>query len=273
MTEGAADAGRLLRVAVLGPVRAWRQDTELELGAPRRRAVLGLLAARANQVVSRDQLIDGIWGEEPPASAVNALHVHVARLRAALEPQRGPREPGQVLLASALGYLLRLGPDQLDAGQFAERVSRARARRAAGDLDGAARSFGLALELWQGAALAGIPGPWAQILRAGLAEQRLTAAEEHVDVVLALGRAAEAAQRLVELVREHPLRERFSGQLMLALYRCGRQAEALAAFAQARRVLVDELGLEPGAELQQLSRRRRPRRPGRGRCRRSCRAT
>ena len=117
-----ADEPRLLRVAVLGPVRAWRADTELELGAPRRRAVLGLLAARANQVVSRDELIDGIWGEEPPASVVNALHVHVARLRAALEPQREHRAPGQVLLASQRGYELRLAPAQVDA-QLLDRKS------------------------------------------------------------------------------------------------------------------------------------------------------
>jgi DNA-binding SARP family transcriptional activator/Tfp pilus assembly protein PilF len=244
--------GSRLRVSVLGPVRAWRGDAELELGAPRRRAVLGLLAARANQVVSRDELIDGIWGEEPPASSVNALHVHVARLRAALEPDRGHREPGQVLLASTLGYLLRLAPAQLDAEQFAARLAAARQARREGDLDGAAAAFEAALALWQGPALAGIPGPGAEIARASLGEQQVTATEEHLEVILALGRAAEAAQRLAGLVREHPLRERFSGQLMLALYRCGRQAEALAAFAASRRVLVGELGIEPGTPLQQL---------------------
>ena len=247
-----ADEPRLLRVAVLGPVRAWRADTELELGAPRRRAVLGLLAARANHVVSRDELIDGIWGEEPPASAVNALHVHVARLRAALEPERGHRAPGQVLLASQLGYELRLAPAQVDAQLFAGGLEAARELRERGDLEGAEESFAAALDLWRGTALAGIPGPGAEIVRVGLAEQRLAATEEHLEVILALGRHAEAVRRLTELVREHPLRERFSGQLILALYRSGRQAEALAAFAAARSVLVDELGLEPGPELRQL---------------------
>lgn len=247
-----ADEPRLLRVAVLGPVRAWRADTELELGAPRRRAVLGLLAARANQVVSRDELIDGIWGEEPPASAVNALHVHVARLRAALEPERAHRAPGQVLLASQRGYELRLAPAQVDAQLFAGGLAAARELRERGDLEGAEESFAVALDLWRGTALAGIPGPGAEIVRVGLAEQRLAATEEHIEVILALGRHAEAVRRLTELVREHPLRERFSGQLMLALYRSGRQAEALAAFAAARSVLVDELGLEPGPELRQL---------------------
>ena len=250
---GGLDGGGLpVRVAVLGPVRAWRGETELELGAPQRRAVLGLLAARANQAVSRDELIDGIWGDELPARSVNALHVHVSRLRAALEPGRAQRTSGQVLVASGRGYLLRLAPGQLDAELFAARLASARESRRAGDPAGAAAAFESALRLWQGVALDGIPGPWAEIVRARLGEQRLTATEEHIDVLLELGRAAEAAGQLTELVRAHPLRERFSGQLMLALYRCGRQAEALAAFADARRVLVQELGIEPGQELRGL---------------------
>ena len=249
---GPVDGGLPVRVAVLGPVRAWRGETELELGAPQRRAVLGLLAARANQAVSRDELIDGIWGAELPARSVNALHVHVSRLRAALEPGRAQRTSGQVLLASGRGYLLRLTPGQLDAELFAARVASARESRRAGDPAGAAAAFEWALRLWQGVALDGIPGPWAEIVRARLGEQRLTAIEEHLDVLLELGRAAEAAGQLTELVRAHPLRERFSGQLMLALYRCGRQAEALAAFADARRILVQELGIEPGRELRAL---------------------
>jgi DNA-binding SARP family transcriptional activator/Flp pilus assembly protein TadD len=237
---------------VLGPVRAWRADAELDLGAPQRRAVLGLLAVRANQVVPRDELIDGLWGEELPASAVNALHVHVSRLRATLEPQRAHRAPSRVLLATGAGYQLRLAPGQLDAEAFAQRLAQARVARGKGDLAAAAEEFDAALRLWQGAALAGIGGPCAQIVRAGLGEQRLTAIEERVEVVLALGRHAEAAQQLVELVREHPLRERFAGQLMLALYRSGRQAEALHAFAAARGVLVGELGIEPGPQLRAL---------------------
>ena len=250
--DGPVDDGPPLRVAVLGPVRAWRGETELELGAQQRRAVLGLLAARANQAVSRDELIDGIWGDELPARSVNALHVHVSRLRAALDPGRAHRTAGQVLQASGRGYLLRLAPGQLDAELFAGRLAAARESRRAGDLAAAAASLESALGLWQGVALDGIPGPWAEIVRAGLGEQRLTATEEHIEVLLELGRAAEAAGQLTALVRAHPLRERFSGQLMLALYRSGRQAEALAAFAEARRVLVQELGIEPGQELRAL---------------------
>jgi len=249
---GTADDDPPVRVAVLGPVRAWRGDVELELGAPQRRAVLGLLAARANQAVSRDELIDGIWGDELPARSVNALHVHVSRLRAALDPGRAHRAAGQVLLASGRGYLLRLAPGQLDAELFAGRLAAARESRRSGDLAAAAASLESALGLWQGDALDGIPGPWAEIVRARLGEQRLTATEEHMELLLELGRAAEAAGQLTELVRAHPLRERFSGQLMLALYRTARQAEALAAFAHARRVLVQELGIEPGHELRGL---------------------
>jgi DNA-binding SARP family transcriptional activator/Flp pilus assembly protein TadD len=250
--DGLVDDGPLVRVAVLGPVRAWRGETELELGAPQRRAVLGLLAARANQAVSRDELIDGIWGDELPARSVNALHVHISRLRAALDPGRAHRAAGQVLQASGRGYLLRLAPGQLDAELFAGRLAAARESRRAGDPAGAAAAFESALRLWQGVALDGIPGPWAEIVRAGLGEQRLTATEEHIELLLELGRASEAVGQLTELVRQHPLRERFSGQLMLALYRCGRQAEALTAFADARRVLVRELGIEPGQELRAL---------------------
>ena len=247
-----ADDGQPLRVAVLGPVRAWRGDTELELGAPQRRAVLGLLAVRANQVVARDELIDGIWGEDLPAQSVNALHVHVARLRSVLEPGRERRAPGRTLLATQAGYQLTLAPGQLDAEIFAELLAAARASLAAGDPADAAGQFDAALRLWQGIALAGIPGPLAEIVRTGLGEQRLAATEEHIDAILALGRQAEAVQRLVELVGAHPLRERFRAQLMLALYRSGRQAEALAAFADARRVLAGELGIEPGPPLRQL---------------------
>jgi DNA-binding SARP family transcriptional activator len=252
VTRVTADDGQPLRIAVLGPVRAWREEAELDLGASQRRAVLGLLAVRANQVVPRDELIDGLWGEELPARAVNALHVHVSRLRATLEPQRAHRAPSRVLLATGAGYQLRLAPGQLDAEAFAQRLAEAREARGKGDPAAAAEGFDAALRLWQGTALAGIPGPCAQIIRAGLGEQRLTAIEERVEVILALGRHAEAAQQLVELVREHPLRERFAGQLMLALYRSGRQAEALNAFAAARRVLVGELGIEPGPQLRTL---------------------
>jgi len=249
-----ADHGGLLLVRLLGPVRAWQGDRELELGGPQRRAVLALLALRANQAVSRSELIDGIWGEDPPPSAVNALHVHVAGLRRALEPDRASRAPGKFLLASGLGYSLRLEGGQLDAQVFGRHFDAARASRAAGDLNAAAQSLDAALRIWQAAPLSGAPGPWAEIERVRLSEMRLTAIEERTEIMLMLGHASTAAAELAVLAREYPLREGLRGQLMLALYRCGRQSDALAAFADGRRVLLEELGVEPGPGLRRLHR-------------------
>jgi DNA-binding SARP family transcriptional activator/tetratricopeptide (TPR) repeat protein len=249
VTGGGAGA---LRIQLLGPIRAWRGEQELELGGPRRRAVLGMLAMRAGQAVSRSELIDGLWGEDPPASAVNSVHVYVAGLRRVLEPHRARRAPGQVLSARAPGYLLRLEPGQLDAAALDEHLTQAPRSLAAGDLAAAARSLDAAQGLWQGAALAGIPGPWADVERVRLDELRLTTIEERIDVMLALGGHRQAVAQLAALIREHPLRERFRGQFMLALYRCGRQADALAEFAATRRVLASELGIEPGPGLRRL---------------------
>jgi DNA-binding SARP family transcriptional activator/tetratricopeptide (TPR) repeat protein len=244
----------LLRVQLLGPVRAWVGEQELELGGPRRRAVLGMLAIRANQAVSRSELIDGMWGEDPPASAVNSVHVYVAGLRRVLEPRRARRAPGQVLSAAGPGYLLRLEPGQLDTQALDRHLAQARQRSAAADPAVSAQSLDAALGLWQGSALSGVPGPWADVERARLNELRLTAIEERVELSLALGDHHQVVAQLAGLIREYPLRERFRGQLMVALYRCGRQAEALAEFAEARRVLAEELGIEPGPGLRRLQR-------------------
>jgi DNA-binding SARP family transcriptional activator/tetratricopeptide (TPR) repeat protein len=245
------DAGEL-RIQLLGPVRAWRGEQEVELGGPRRRALLAMLAMRASQAVSRSELIDGLWGTDPPTSAVNSVHVYVAGLRRVLEPHRARRAPGQVLSASAPGYRLRLEPGQLDTAALDRHLAQAARSTAAGDLAVAARSLDAAQGLWQGAALAGIPGPWADIERVRLGELRLTTIEECIDVMLALGGHHQAVAQLAGLIREHPLRERFRGQFMMALYRCGRQADALAEFAAARRVLAGELGIEPGPGLRRL---------------------
>ena len=242
----------VLRIQLLGPIRAWRGDQELELGGPRRRAVLGMLAKRVGQAVSRSELIDGLWGEEPPDSAVNSVHVYVAGLRRALEPHRAHRAPGQVLSASGPGYLLRLEPGQVDAAALDHHLAQARGSLAADDRAGAARALDAAQGLWHGAPLAGIPGPWADIERVRLDELRLTSIEERVEVMLALGGHHQAVAQLAALIREHPLREKFRGQFMMALYRCGRQADALAEFAAARHVLAGELGIEPGPGLRRL---------------------
>ncbi|HEX6527699.1 MAG TPA: tetratricopeptide repeat protein [Streptosporangiaceae bacterium] len=244
--------GGALRIQLLGPVRAWRADRELTLGAARQRAVLGMLAARANQPVSRDELIDGIWGPEPPASAVNGVHIYIAGLRRALEPRRAHRAPGRIVLGSGQGYQLLVEPGQVDVMAFEANLERARKARTAGDLAAAAQSLDAALGLWQASPLPEIRGPWAEVERVRLSELRLTAIEERLDVLLAQGRHNEAVVELAGLVRGHPLRERFRGQLMLALYRSGRQAEALELYAGTRRILVEELGIEPSPALRDL---------------------
>jgi len=241
-----------LRVQLLGPVRAWRGEAELDLGGPRRRAVFGMLATHAHRTVSRSELIDGVWDPGPPASAVNSVHVYISGLRRVLEPRRAPGAPGQVLATSGAGYLLRLAPGQPDTEVLGRHLADARRLTADRDPAAAARSLETALALWQGASLGGIDGPWADIERARLDELRQTAIEDRIDARLALGGHHQVLAELTGLIRQHPLRERFWGQMMLALYRCGRPAGALAAFADARRVLAGQLGIDPGPELRRL---------------------
>lgn len=251
-----------LRVGVLGPVTVWRDGREVMAGQPRQLAVLGLLASRANRVVSRAELVDAVWGDQPPASVDSGIYTYVAGLRRVLEPDRPRRDPdrsrrapGQVLVSSGGGYLLRLGPGCLDASQFEECLGRARALRASGDESGAARIVDEALGLWRGQPFAGVPGPFAEAERLRLTELRTTAAEERADLMLAQGQATAAVPELTTLVAEHPLRERARGLLMIALYRCGRQAEALRVFHDARERLAEDLGIDPGTELTRIHQR------------------
>ncbi|MBV9095062.1 MAG: tetratricopeptide repeat protein [Streptosporangiaceae bacterium] len=241
-----------LRVGVLGPVAAWSGGQELPVGQPRQQAVLGILAMRANRVISRDELVDGLWGSDPPVSAEGGIYTYVAGLRRIFEPGRSLRGPGRVLVSVGGGYRLHLAPDQPDAAAFEQNLIRARRLRHGGDLGGAAAALEAGLGLWRGAAFAGVPGPFAETERARLAELRWSAAEERADVLLALGRHADAVPDLTALVAEHPLRERMRGLLMIALYRSGRPAEALHAFGEGRRVLAEELGIDPGADLSRI---------------------
>jgi DNA-binding SARP family transcriptional activator/tetratricopeptide (TPR) repeat protein len=241
-----------LRFAVLGPVRAWRDEVELELGTPQARAVLAILLLRRGRTATAEELVDALWGEEPPARAMTALRTYASRLRGVLEPGRAARQKSNLMVSEAGGYALRIPHEALDLTGFEEGLAAAEQSRRAGDLAAAATALRTALGRWEGEPLAGIHGPWAETQRVHLTEQRLTALETLYGIELDLGRAAESVAGLTELTTEQPLRERPRGLLMLALYRCGRQAEALGAYADTRRVLVEELGIDPGPELTEL---------------------
>jgi DNA-binding SARP family transcriptional activator/tetratricopeptide (TPR) repeat protein len=248
-----------LRVGVLGPVTAWQGAREIPAGQPRQLAVLGVLATRANRVVSRGELVDAVWGDRPPASAEGGIYTYVAGLRRVLEPDWPRRDPdrarrasARVLVSTGGGYMLRLDPGCLDSDHFEQCLSRARSLRSAGDPAGAAREVAEALALWRGLPFTGVPGPFAEAERQRLRELCTAAAEERADLMLAQGLAAEAVPDLTALVAEHPLRERARGLLMIALYRCGRQAEALQVFHDARERLAEDLGIDPGNELTRI---------------------
>jgi DNA-binding SARP family transcriptional activator len=230
---------------ILGPLEVADSGRLLVVGPLKERALLALLLLRANEVVSRDRLIDELWGEEPPASAVTVLQTYVSHLRKVLPSGRLTTRPP--------GYVIAAGKDELDLRRFERLVAQGEAALDGGDVRTAADTFGEALGLWRGAALADFAyEPFAQPAIRRLEELRLAALERRIEADLALGGHSAAVAELDALVREHPLRERFRSQLMLALYRSGRQAEALEAYQDARRTLVDELGLDPGSALQEL---------------------
>jgi len=222
------------------------------VGQPRQQAVLSILAMRANRVISRGELVDAVWGQDPPASAEGGIYTYVAGLRRVIEPNRSLRGPGRVLVSSGAGYVLHLVPGQPDAVAFEQDLGRARQLRKAGDLASAVVALNSALSLWRGIAFAGVPGPFAETERVRLGELRSAAAEERADVLLSLGRHEEVVPDLTAMVADHPLREQLRGLLMIALYRCGRHAEALRVFAEGRRVLADELGIDPGSDLSRI---------------------
>ena len=222
------------------------------MGQPRQQAVLGILAMRANRVISRGELVDAVWGQDPPASAEGGIYTYVAGLRRVIEPNRSLRGPGRVLVSSGAGYVLHLVPGQPDSVAFEQDLGRARQLRKTGDLAGAVVALNSALSLWRGIAFAGVPGPFAETERVRLGELRSAAAEERADVLLSLGRHEEVVPDLTAMVKDHPLRERMRGLLMIALYRSGRHAESLRVFAEGRRMLADELGIDPGIDLSRI---------------------
>ena len=223
------------------------------LGGSRQRSVLAILLLNANEVVSSDRLIDLIWDGSAPPTAATALQGYVSQLRKAIEPDR--TEP-TVIITEGRGYTARLAPGQLDVSRFEQLTREGRDHLAAGRAQQAVDSLAHALALWRGPALANVRNEaFAQEPIRRLDELRIAAIEDHVEALLASGRHGDVIAQLETLVAQHPLRERLRGQLMLALYRSGRQAEALEAFAAGRRLLVDELGIEPGEPLRALHQR------------------
>ena len=237
---------------LLGPVEAVDGDDVVALGAGRRRALLALLLVHRNELLSAERLIDELWGETPPPTAAKSLQVHVSQLRKALRAA-GDASNGDRLVTRGHGYALRVGPDEVDSERFERLAGEGQRSLEAGDPGRARARLEEALELWRGDPLADVAyEPFAQHEIARLEELRLVALAARVDAALALGRHAETVGELEALARAYPLRERFRAQLMLALYRCGRQADALAAYRDARELLRDELGIEPGPELREL---------------------
>jgi len=239
---------------MLGPFDVIVDGASIPLGGGKQRALLAILAIHANEVVSVDRLIDELWGEQPPDSAPNTIQAYISRLRKALEPNGG-RGARRLIASAPPGYVLRAPPGAMDSRRFAQLLETAEERLASGRPDEASKLLAEALALWRGPALADFRfEPFAQNEIGRLEELRLTAVEDRVDAELACSRHARLVAELETLVAEHPLRERLRAQLMLALYRCGRQADALEVYRAARRRLVDELGIEPGRRLQELER-------------------
>ena len=235
---------------ILGPLEVLDKGRVLDVGGGKQRSVLALLLVHANEVVSSDRLIDELWPNEPPPTAAKIVQVHVSRLRKTLD---GAGE--RILLTRGHGYELRVATDQLDVGRFQTLLDEGRAAIAAGEPENAAEKLRRALDLWRGPPLADFSyDSFAQEEIARLEELRLAAIEERIEADLAVGRHNAVVQELEQLVARHPLRERLRGQLMLALYRSGRQAEALEVYREGRRTLADQLGLEPSPALQQLER-------------------
>jgi DNA-binding SARP family transcriptional activator len=252
-------ASRAIRVVamefrILGPVEAVAAGRAITLGGGRQRALLALLLLHANQRLSSERLLDELWGERPPATAAKTVQVYISRLRRALA-HAVPDDSDGVVLTREHGYELRLDPERLDAHRFERLVAEGRSELAADHPERARSRLEEALALWRGEPLGDLAyEPFAQREIARLEELRMAARELLVEARLALGCHAELVGELERLVAEHPYRERLRAQLMLALYRSERQADALQAYQNARRTLVEQLGIEPGERLRGLER-------------------
>ncbi|MGH3873037.1 MAG: BTAD domain-containing putative transcriptional regulator, partial [Pseudonocardiaceae bacterium] len=237
----------------LGSVAAFIGGRAVDLGPPRQRALFGLLLSRVDQLVAVDALIENLWAGDPPAAAVTSLRAYVSNLRHVLEPNRPPRAPATVLHTRAPGYLLDSCGVQFDVYRLAEHATAGREALDSADPEHALTEFAAALKLWRGPAYADVrDATWAAPEITRLEQLRLSVVEGRCAAQLQLGDHHSAVAELDAHAREHPLREYGCELLALALYRAGRQAEALTALRDTRRRLVEELGIEPSAALQRL---------------------
>src|SRR5437764_1523051 len=238
----------MVEFRILGPLEVLEDGNPVALGTLKERLVLGVLLLHANEFVSRERLIDELWGVAPPATARKAVNVYISKLRQTLA--RNGQDP---IATADGGYRLLVDPDLVDADRVRNLVTGARERMAEGESDGASRLLQEALAFWRGPTLAGLSlESFGRDEVAQLDELRLTALMDRIDCDLAQGLHEQVLGELQVLVREHPLRERLRAQQMLALYRADRQAEALEAYAEARQTLVNDLGIEPSEALQRL---------------------
>jgi DNA-binding SARP family transcriptional activator len=238
---------------ILGPLEALEGRQRIALGGSKRRAVLALLLLHANETLGTDRMIDELWGEHPPAAAAKTLQVHISRLRKALSG--GSAAGADVVVTRGHGYELQLDPEHLDAHRFERLVGEGRRELDAGHPEAAMAALEHALSLWRGPPLADLAyEAFAQRESARLDDLHGAALERLIEAKLMLGRHVEVIGQLESLVDEHPYREGLRAQLMLALYRADRQADALQAYQDARRMLVEELGIEPGERLRELER-------------------
>jgi DNA-binding SARP family transcriptional activator len=238
---------------ILGPLEARRDGRPLKLGSIKHRMLLAKLLLHANQVISTDELIDTVWGERPPPTVRQSLQNHVAALRRVIEQADTPAGQPRALLTRDPGYLLQVGPDQIDLHRFRRMVDQGRAALEGSEPWTATKLLHEAVALWRGPVLADVVAAgvsWPEL--AGIDELEIGAVETRIEADLIAGRHAELVGELEALIRLHPLREHLHGQMMLALYRSGRQADALGAYRYARRTLVEELGIEPSVRLQRL---------------------
>ncbi len=246
---------RPIEFGILGPLQVVAGGRLVVLGAAKLRATLAVLLVHANQFTSLDRLVDELWEDRPPSSAAKLVPQYVSQLRRSLQPEVDCQRQAGPLETRPRGYLLHVEGDALDADRFRAMVERSRCLVRSNAAQAAADGLRQALGLWRGVALADIPPtPSVAAAAAQLEELRIAAVGDRVEAELAVGRHSELVCELSALISRYPLQERLRGQLMVALYRSGRQAEALQAYQVARKVLLEELGIEPGRGLRQLQR-------------------